>query len=576
MQNREIASMLEEIGMMLSLDERPTARFEVRAYQKAALTVSTLQEPIEDIFNKGGNRALMELPGIGKGIAESISEYLKTGTMSKYENLKKKYPSKFMELSRIEGLGPKKIQALYSELGIKDIKGLAKAISKHEIAELPGFGEKSEEVIAKGLSMLEKSKGRILLGEALPLAESLASQLMKSGLIDKVIIAGSIRRMRETSGDIDLLALSDHGEEIMDRFVKLPEVEEVVVKGQTKTTVSLKAGVTCDLRVIPKSSFGAAVQYFTGSRDHNIQVRTIAIERGYKLNEYGLFGKNGKLIEAEDEKVIYSKLGMDWISPEMRESRGEVKLAQEHKLPELVKISDIKGDLHTHTKETDGADTIDDMAAAAISIGREYIATTNHTKSLFIAKGMNDRQFKEFFKTVDSLNERLDGSFTVLKGAEVDILKDGSLDLEKETLSSMDCVIASVHQNLKMDRESMTNRIVKAIDTGLVHILGHPTGRELLIRDPYLIDLESVFEAAERNLTALEINAQPSRLDLNDTNIASAAQYKIMFSIGTDAHRTTHLEFMRYGVGTARRGWLPKEQIINAMPLKALKRWLAK
>ena len=568
--------MLEEIGMMLSLDDRPTARFEVRAYQKAALTISTLQEPIEDIFKKGGSSALMELSGIGKGIAESISEYLTTGSMSKYDGLKKKYPAKFMELSKVEGLGPKKIQALYSALGVKDLEGLRTTISEHKIAALPGFGAKSEDAISKGISMLEKSKGRILLGEALPIAESLASQLLKSGLADDVVIAGSIRRMRETAGDIDLLALSENRAEIMDMFVKLQEVSDVVVKGPTKTTVSLKAGVTCDLRVIPKSSFGAAVQYFTGSRDHNIRVRTIAIERGYKLNEYGLFDKHNKLIEAKNETIIYEKLGMGWIPPEMREARGEIRLAQEHRLPKLVELEDIRGDLHTHTKETDGADTIEEIANAAMSMGREYIATTNHTKSLFIARGMNERQFGEFFRKVDSLNKRLEEKFTVLKGAEVDILKDGSLDLDSKTLKSMDCVIGSVHQSLKMDRESMTRRVVSAIDTGLIHILGHPTGRELLLRDPYKIDLGRVFEAAERNRTALEINAQPSRLDLNDTNIADAAHYKVMFSIGTDAHRISHLGFMRYGVGTARRGWLQKERILNTMPLATLVKWFSK
>ena len=570
MENKEIADLFNEIAAMLSIDETPNSKFEIRAYQKAALTIGTLQEAIEDVYAKGGREALMEFPGIGKGLAYKIEEYLKTGKIGRYEELKKLYPIDMKNLMRVGGIGAKKAGILYKELGVKDIPTLKRAAEKQRISKLEGFGAKSEEAIMKGISRLESSKGRMLLGDALPVAEAIIDKLTKSGLIERAVVAGSARRMRETVGDLDILALSNNSTKVMDLFANLPEVSNVVVKGTTKTSVGLKIGINCDLRVIAPESFGAALQYFTGSKDHNIDVRKIAIKKGYKLNEYGLFDKKEKMIPTNGEEEVYERLGMQYVPPEMRESRGEVKLALEHKIPKLVELSDIRGDMHTHTRDSDGSDTIDEMAQAAIDAGLEYFATTNHTKSLKIANGMDERRLAELFKKVDKLNDSSDGKLTILKGAEVDILKDGSLDLSKEILQEMDCVIVAVHSSMGMDKDEMTARIVKALDSGLAAVLAHPTGRIIGIRDAYAVDIEKVFEAAERNKVALEIDSFPDRLDLNDTNVMKASEYKVRFSIGTDAHRLSHFAFLKYGVAVAKRGWLTKDRIINTMNVQAL------
>ncbi len=574
MDNKVIADMLAEIASMLSLEDTPSSKFEVRAYQKASLTIGTLQEDVEDIYKREGREGLMKLPGVGKGISASIEEYIKKGKMEKYDYLKKRYPIDMKALTSIQGLGAKKAIALYRKLGVKNVADLRKAIERHQISKLEGFGEKSEELISKGLVLLETSKGRILLGDALPVAESIVKKLVESGLVEKAVIAGSSRRMRETVGDIDILALSDRGKEVMEFFSKVSEVASTTVAGPTKTSVWLKIGLGCDLRVITPDSFGAALQYFTGSRDHNVQVRTISVNKGYKLNEYGLFDKKGKIIPTKDEGAIYEKLGMQYMPPEMREARGEVKLAQERRIPTLVELTDIRGDMHTHTNDTDGANSIEEMADAAIKMGHEYFATTNHTQSLGIARGMNEKQFEKFFKKVDNLNEALDGKIKILKGAEVDILKDGSLDLSKDCLKSMDWPLGAVHSYFKMSEAEMTKRITKAFETGLLRGFAHPTGRELNVRDPYPVDVEKMFESAEQNKIALEINSFPNRLDLGDTNIMKASKYKIKFCMGTDAHRTSHFGFLKYGVGTARRGWLTKDRLLNTLQLKTLSKEL--
>ena len=485
MENRTIADIFEEIADMLSTEEAPSARFEVRAYQKAAMTIGTLQEPIEDIYRKEGIEGLMKLPGIGKGLAGHIEEYLKTGRIRKYEELKKKYPIEMKQLTSIEGIGAKKAIMLYKKLGVRNIEELKKAIDAHKISALEGFGERSEELMKRGIALQEASKGRLLLGDALPVAEEMVRKLKEERPGERCTSGGLCwRRWRETVGDIDILALSDKSTEVMDLFTSLPEVASVVVKGPTKTTVWLKIGVTSDLRVIAPESFPAAMQYFTGSKDHNIQVRTIAVRKGYKLNEYGLFDRKNKLIPVKGEEGIYDKLGMQYMPPEMREARGEIKLAQERKIPRLVELSDIRGDMHMHARGEGVTDTLEEMVGAAMRSGLKYITVTNHTKSLRIEKGMDDAQFTSFFKTVDRLNGTLK-QFTVLKGAEVDILKDGKLDLEDSTLKAMDCVVASVHSNFNMNENEMTDRVVSALDTGLVHVLGHPTGRVINTREPY-------------------------------------------------------------------------------------------
>ena len=578
MENKRVSELLDEIAALVSVEDFPTARFEVRAYQKAALTIGTLQEPIEDIYRKGGTAALMELPGVGKSIASAIEEYIKTGKMKKYEMLKKKYPIDMAALTAIQGLGAKRAVILYRKLGIKNVDDLKKAIAAHKIAGLEGFGEKSEESLRKGLEFMQAGGKRVIIMEALPVAEDLVKRLLESGLAERAMVAGSARRMRETVGDLDLLVVSNNAAAVMDFFGKLADVQSILVKGPTKTSVRLKMGLQCDLRVVAPASYGAAKQYFTGSRDHNIQVRKIAISKGYKLNEYGLFDKRGRNAAATEEG-IYEKLGMQIMAPEMREARGEVELALKHQIPPLVELGDIRGDLHTHTKETDGADSLEEMAFAAMKLGYQYIGSTEHTKSTPIAKGKDDKGFERILRNIDKLNDKLEADgkkFRVLKGAECDINKDGSLDLDRKTLEQMDCVVGSVHNNVRMAATEMSNRIIKALDTGLVHILGHPTGRIVNERAPYEVDLESVAESAERNGVALEVNST-ARLDLNDTNIMLASKYrKLMFSINTDSHRTHDFMLIRYGIGMARRGWLGPGRVINTMELRDLLKWLAR
>lgn len=573
MQNKEVSDLLDEIADMLGIDETKTSRFEVRAYRNAALTIGAMQEPIEELYRKGGLAALMELPGIGKGIAGNIEEFVRTGRMRKYVELKKRYPINFKELTSLEGMGPKTAAELYKRLRVKDISGLKEAIAKHRIMKLQGFGERSEQQFGESLKLLESSKGRILLGDALPEAESIIKRLLVGKSVEKAEVAGSTRRMRETVGDLDILAISKDSGRAMKEFVGMPDVQSVVSSGPTRTTVALRIGTTCDLRVLPPASFGAAQQYFIGNREHNIELRKIAIRKGYKLNEYGLFDSRGRIIASDDERVIYEKLGLQYVPPEMREARGEVQLALQHRIPRLVELQDLKGDLHTHTKESDGINSIEDMAAAARKLGMRYIASTNHTKSLKVANGMDDRQFIAFMKRIDRLNGSLDG-FTVLKGAECDILKDGSLDLASGTLRQMDCVVGSVHTSFKMPRDEMTKRVVKAVESGLIHILGHPTGRLINEREPYAIDLDAVAQACEDNGVAFEVNSWPNRLDLNDTNIMLVSKYKVRFSIDSDAHNVSHYQTLRYGVGTARRGWLTADKVINTLPLQELNKSL--
>jgi len=561
--NKQIADIFNEIADMLELEGEERS-FEVRAYRKAALTISTLQEDVAEIYKKKGIEGLQELPGIGKGLADRIRQFIETGKISKYEELKKKYPIDFKTLSSIQGLGSKKIYRLYKELGVKNLDDLKKVLAEHKISKLEGFGEKSESEIAKGVAMLEETSKRMLLGTALPEAEKIIKELLDSGLVKRAVIAGSTRRMRETVGDLDILVTSDRNLEVMDFVTKLPEVESTTVKGQTKTTVWLKIGLSCDVRVVEERSFGAALQYFTGSKEHGIEVRKIAVKKGYKLNEYGLFSRN-KMIAGKSEEEVYEKLGMQYIEPEMREARGEVELALEHRLPKLVNINDIKGDLHLHTNFSDGANKPEEVVEEAIKHNYLYMGFSEHTKSEHVANGMDDKEFVKYFEYIDNVAEKYEGKIKILKSGEVDILKDGSLDLEKKTLEMMDYVIGAVHTNLNMDKDSMTKRIIKALESGYVDILAHPTDRLINERDPINFDIDKVFEVAKENDVIMEINAFPTRLDLNDENIRKAKEYKLLFEIGTDSHRLSHLDYMRYGVGTAKRGWAEKGDIINTM-----------
>ncbi len=571
MYNSQIAEIFEEIADMLELDKEKDRKFEILAYRKAAVTIGTLQEDVGDIYRKRGLAGLQELPGIGKSTSEHIKEYIETGRLKKYDELKKKYPIDFARLTNIQGLGAKRILKLYKMLGVKNIDDLKRAIKAHEIRDLEGFGEKSESEIGKSIAMLESSGGRMLLGIALPEAERIRDAIRNSGLVERVEIGGSTRRMKETVGDLDILVISSKSDAVMDFVSRLSEVERTLAKGPTKTTVRLKIGLNCDIRVLEKSSFGAAIQYFTGNKDHNVKLRQIAIGKGLKLNEYGLFDKKGTNTVTGSEEEIYRKLGLDWIEPEMREDRGEIELAQQHKLPRLVQLGDVRGDLHVHSRYTDGANSIEEIADEAAKLGREYIGMTDHSKSEYVTGGMTDKEFEKYFAAVDKINDKFDNRITLLKSSEMDILKDGSLDLQNKTLDSMDYRLAAVHTSLKMDEDEMTKRIIKAFDTGYINIFAHPTERIINQRPPIKMNLDKIFEAAKDNGVALEIDSFPNRLDLSDENILLARKYGVKFAIDTDAHRTEHLKLMRYGVSTAKRGWLTKDQVINTRSLKELR-----
>ena len=564
MYNARLAEIFEEIANMLELDEEKDRHFEVLAYRKAALTIGTMQEDVGEIYRKQGVKGLLEIPGVGKSIAGHIKEYVDTGKIAKYEELKKKFPIDFSKLTKIQGLGAKKIFKLYKALKVKNADDLKKAIAEHKIRDLEGFGERSEQELEKNLGIAAAGGGRLLLGVGLPEAESMVKALKESGLADRVAIAGSTRRMRETVGDLDILVTSKKPEEMMDFVTKLGNVEGVVLKGPTKTTVRLRIGLTCDVRVVKPESFGAALQYFTGNKDHNVKLRTIAIKQGYKLNEYGMFNRKGKNAVGLDECDVYKVLGMDCMEPEMREDRGEIELALKHSLPKLVQLSDIKSDLHVHSNHSDGDSTIAEMAAEASKLGYKYVGMTDHTKAETQARGMDDAKFRKYDNEIDKFNDS-QKKIRVLKSAEIDILKDGSLDLKDETLELLDYRIASVHRNLNMSTEEMTKRVIAAFETGYVDVFAHPTDRLINERSGISLDIEKVFDAASRNKVAMEIDSYPNRLDLSDEHIFIARRYKLKFTIDTDAHKPQDFGFMRYGIGMAKRGWLTKNDVLNTL-----------
>jgi len=575
MKNQEIANILYEIADFLEMEG---VKFKPYAYQKAAITIETLEEDIEEIYKKGGREALEKIPGIGKSIAQKIEEYLKTGKIKYHQDLKKKTPVNMEELTAIEGLGPKMVKVLYQELGIRNLKDLEKAAKAHKIAPLFGFGEKTEKNILQGIEFLKKSKGRFLLGEILPKVKQIQQKLKSLKEVERIEVAGSLRRMKETIGDVDFLVISKNPEKVIDFFVSLPGVEKVWGKGKTKSSVRMKEGFDVDLRVVPKESYGSALQYFTGSKSHNISIRKIAIEKGMKLSEYGLF-KGKKRIAGETEEEIYQKLGMQCPPPEMREDQGEIELALKGALPKILEYNEIKGDLHCHTKWDGGANSILEMAQAAIEMGYEYIGISDHTKFLKIEHGLDERDLSLQRKEIEKLNkefERRGVKFRILQGAETNILKDGSLDIKEDSLKKLDYVIAGVHSNFKMKKEEMTNRIIKAIKNPYVKIISHPTGRILKRRDEYEIDFDKILRAAKLYNVALEINSFPDRLDLCDQNIKRAKEAQVKMCINTDAHHKDQLRFIEFGIAQARRGWAEKKDIINAHPLKKLMEFFKK
>ena len=570
MDNKKIADILNAIADMMEIEEEKRI-FEIKAYRKAALSIESMSEDISHIYRSAGIEGVMEIDGVGEGIAKKIKEFEETGKISKYEEYRKRFPFDILALTRVQGIGPKTAYLLYKDLGVRTLDDLKEAVSRHKIQKIERFGEKTEKRIAEGLDVLERISGRISLGFALPYAEHISRLIMDSGLAGEVSIAGSTRRMKDTIGDLDILVTSERPEKVMEFISKMEEAEEVIARGDTKITIRLDSGINCDIRVIEEKSFGSGMQYFTGSKAHNIKVRKIAIKKGYKLNEYGLF-EGRKQIAGKDEIGVYQKLGLEWMEPEMREDRGEVELAAEHKLPRLIQEKDILGDLHVHTDYSDGNEKMEEMVIEAVRLGRQYIGFTDHSKSEYIANGMDRKKFEKYSDEIERLNGKYKGKIALLKSSETDILQDGSLDWDNDILEEMDYILASVHTGLGMPEDKMTERVIRCIESGEIDILGHPTDRLINRRPPINIDLEMVFEAAGRHNVVLEINSSPERLDLNDENVLLAKRYGVKFAINTDSHMKSHLKFVRYGIGIAKRGWLGSGDVINSRPLDRLKR----
>ncbi len=574
MKNQEVAQILFEIGEFLDLQEIP---FKPQAYQKAAIAIDNMEEDVLDLYKREGIKGLEMIPGVGKSIAEKIEEFLKTGKIKYIKELKKTTPIDLEELSKVEGLGVKRIKKLWKELGVRNLKDLEKAIDDHKIAPLFGFGEKIEENILESIQFLRQGRGRFLLREIIPEVERITEKFKKIKGVVSLSVAGSTRRRKETIGDVDfLVAIEDVTdkylvEKIMNTFVTMDDVIKVVGKGETKSSIRTKKGLSMDLRLVNIGSFGAALQYFTGSKDHNIALRRIAIKQGYKLNEYGLF-RNERKIKGETEEEIYEKLGMDWIPPEMRENQGEIELAINKKLPKLIELKDIKGDFHCHTSWDGGEHTILEMAETAIGLGYKYLGIADHTQSLKIENGLDEKRLVDQRKEIDSLNDSFKKKgidFTILQGSEVDILKDGSLDINDKTLKILDYVSVSVHSNFKMGKREMTKRIIKAIEHPMVKILNHPTGMILGKRGEYEVDIEEVLKAAKKNNVALEMNSY--RSDLGYQTAKMAKEMGIKLTIGSDAHNKKELVDIQFGVYQARRGWLEKGDVFNALSLEELK-----
>ena len=562
--NRDIARMLQEIAVFLDMDG---VAFKPRAYEKAAYAIEGLEEPVTAIFARGGVKAVCEIPGVGKSIAEKVVALLETGHCPYHEELRKKVPVDIAGLTAVEGVGPKMIKALYRELGVKTVADLEKAARAGRLRELPHFGEKSEQKILKSIGFLKQSTGRFLLGVALPLVTEIEGRLREVPGVTRVAIAGSIRRRKETVGDGDLLVVAANPDAVMDFFVGMPEVVHVHGKGSTKASVKLHTGMDLDVRVVPAESFGAALNYFTGSKDHNVALRRLAIEKKLKLNEYGVF-RGEKAIAGRTEEEVYAALGLPYIPPELREMNGEIDAALAGTLPRLIDYGDLRGDLQTQTTWTDGQNSIEEMATEAQRQGLEYIAITDHTRSLAMTGGSDEKKLRQQMRAIDKLNRQLRG-FTVLKGAEVNIDKDGGLDIDDATLAQLDVVGIAVHSHFNLPRAEMTRRVIRAMENPHADILFHPTGRVLQKREPCDLDIDAVIAAAKRTGTVLEIDAYPDRLDLKDEHVRKVVHAGVRLAIDTDAHSTHHLGFLPFGIATARRGWASKADVVNTRPLRA-------
>lgn len=592
MSNQSLAALLREMALYLEMAEEP---FKPRAYERVAETIEVMAEDVGEIYKVGSLEALEEIPGVGRGIAERIEEYLTRGSIPELRHLKKEFPVDVAGLSAIEGVGPKMIKVLWQKLKVKTVRDLEKAAQQGRVRTLAGFGEKSEQKILKGIEFLRRSGDRHLLGEALPSARAIEERLKKVAGVREAIVAGSLRRRQETIGDFDFVVVASRPKLVMDFFVSMPEVTHVYAKGMTKTLVRLNLGtgpsssrgIDADVRVVPEESFGAALQYFTGDKQHNIELRKRALAKGLKLNEYGLFPnaeqrrlkrertRKEPQIIGKTEEEVYAALDLRWVPPEIRTASGEIEAAQKGMLPKLIDLSDIRGDLQVQTDWADGANSIEEYTEEAIRLGYAYIAITDHTKALAMTGGLNEARLLEQKAHIDKLNKKYEKlNFKILSGAEVNIMKDGSLDIADEVLAKLDVVGAAAHSYFRLPRAEETRRFLKAMQNPHVDIIFHPTGRKIQRRDPIDVDMEKIMRVAKETGTILEIDASPERLDLRDEHIRQALALGVRFSIDTDAHAIPHLQFMEYGVAQARRGWATKEDVINTKPVEEMLRLL--
>jgi len=574
MDNETIARTFMELADVLELTGE--VQFKVRAFRTASRAIEGFPESITDKVTSGGK---IKLAGVGDGMLRRIKELASTGKLEELDERKKQLPGGLMDLMNLPGIGIKTAQQVWKERGITSVDELEAAAKKGELRDLPRFGEKREEKLIAAITAWRKRASapkRWPMASALETAEALCARMRAMPGVLECQFAGSLRRRRETVGDLDILVAADasYAHAIMDAWSTMPEVEEILAKGETKTTVVLKGGMQADLRVVPRESFGAALQYFTGSKEHNVAMRTIAVKLKLKVSEYGVFDAKDKSIAGQDEAEVYEAIGLQWMPPEMRENRGEIDLAKNHELPTLVELGDLKGDLHMHTVESDGKSTLEEMIDEARKAGRKYVAITEHSQSLAIAKGVTKERLRAHIDRIRELREKFDGKIMILAGLESDILADGALDMADE-LKQLDWVIGSVHSKLDMDRESMTKRVVRAIESGMIDCLGHATGRMLGHREASALDIEQVLLALKRTGTAIELNSSPLRLDIHENGARMARDLGVLVAINSDAHSTRELSFLKYGVGIARRAWLGPEHVLTTKSAKALTDWRA-
>lgn len=574
MDNEWIASHFDEMAELLEI--RGESTFRVRAYRNGAKSIRDLTESVASII-ADPNRNLTDLPGIGDAISEKCKVLLETGKIPQLEELRKEVPAGLLQIMRVPGLGAKKAKALYESLGISSIQELRTACEQHKVRELKGFAAKTEETILKSLDLVESASARMLLDEASYLVESLRKHLREVDSIQQLEFAGSFRRGKETVGDLDIVIVSVHPNEAMDRLAAFPRLQEVIARGDTKMSIRVAGGFQVDMRVVPAESFGAALQYFTGSKEHNVEIRGRAKKLGLRINEYGVYREEDldHPIAGTTEESVYAAVKLPWISPEMRESRGEFELAEQGRVPKLIAYADLRGDLHMHTTATDGENTLEEMVAAAQARGWEYIAITDHSQRVSVARGLDGTRLRAQWQEIDRLNEKLEGRFWIFKGIECDILEKGGMDLPDDVLAEADWVLASVHFGQQQPREQITDRILGAIRHPSVCCVAHPTGRLLGRRPPYEVDLDAVMQAAQEHGKLLELNSNPSRLDLHDVHCQMAAARGIPLVINSDAHSIHHFDLLQFGILTARRAQLEASAVWNTLSCDELKKRIA-